>query len=508
MKRAEVPIVEVTLMEDRARVVRRGTVELEAGPNRISIGDVAPVLIDKTLSARSESAAVTDASVERQKLHRLEDQKDEARELQARIEAARDDLGDRIQRQQRIDESLSLLDGAARHTFEELVEDASWGRTDEQAWKARLASVSELEDRLRSERLATVWEVDDARRELNRLSAKLAATSDVSRDLRATITILVEATAAGAHPIEIEYLVPSACWRPAHRASLENGRVTFESEGCVWQNTGEAWEGVTLRFSTQRPSLGAEPPELATERLRVQKKSERIVVEARAQIVETTGLGLADARVAEELPGIDDGGEVRELMAPHPMSVLSNGRPHRALLFAFDTDAEESLVCAPELEAAVLRKTALTNAGERPLLAGPVDLVSNGGFVGRTSILYVAPGERFELGWGPDPALRVHRDRVDSEETSKLLSNWRETDRKIVDKLSNLGPEPKRVVLVERIPVSELEKVKIELDEAETGRPADADGFVRWTIVLPPFGRDRAVLRYTVKRHADVSGDV
>jgi len=319
---------------------------------------------------------------------------------------------------------------------------------------------------------------------------------------------VIEAGAAGVHEIAIEYLVPSACWRPYHRASRRDGRVTFESQGCVWQNTGEAWEDVTLRFSTQRPSLGAEPPALATEQLRVQKKSERIVVETRAQRIETTGLGAADARIAPELPGIDDGGEVRELVAPHPTSVLSNGRPHRATLFAFDVDCEESLFCAPELEEAVLRKTTQTNQGARPLLAGPVDLVSNGGFVGRTSILFVAPGERFELGWGPDPALRVHRDREDSEETVKLLSNWRATDRKIVDKLSNLGPEPRRIEIVERVPVSELDKVKIELDEDATGRRADADGFVRWTIALPPFGRDRAVLRYTVKRHADVSGDL
>src|SRR5262245_26298473 len=48
---AEVPVTEVTLLEDRALVVRRGIVELPPGRSRLRITPVAPVLVDKTLAA-------------------------------------------------------------------------------------------------------------------------------------------------------------------------------------------------------------------------------------------------------------------------------------------------------------------------------------------------------------------------------------------------------------------------------------------------------------------------
>ena len=48
---AAVPVTEVTLLEDRALVVRRGIVELPPGRSRLRITPVAPVLVDKTLSA-------------------------------------------------------------------------------------------------------------------------------------------------------------------------------------------------------------------------------------------------------------------------------------------------------------------------------------------------------------------------------------------------------------------------------------------------------------------------
>ncbi|MEZ4339956.1 MAG: mucoidy inhibitor MuiA family protein [Sandaracinaceae bacterium] len=501
-----VPVDEVTLMEDRARVVRRGTVELPAGRSRLVLRGVAPVLSDKTLIARSTTARVDDATVTRRQLHRPEDRADAVRELDARIESQRRAVQELRERRRRAEESLSLVTQAARRTVEELEVDAAWCRADVEAWKRRLASVAELEARLRAERLAANRALDDASRVLRALEARRDAEARPSDAIETRITVAVEVEEAGAHALEVEYVVPNACWRPRHRATLEDGRLRFESEGCVWQRTGEDWDDVRLRFSTQRPSLGAEPPRLATDRLRVRRRAERIVVEARQQAVETTGLGRGPA-AAPELPGIDDGGEVQELVATHRTRVPSDGRPYRAALFEATVDVEETLTCCPELAAAVIRKTEQVNGSPRPLLAGPVDLVRGGGYVGRTSILYVAPGERFALGWGPDPALRVHRAVEETAEKSKMLSSWITSTRSVVDKLSNLGPEPKRVELVERVPISELEaKLEIAVDVEKTGRDADADGFVRWTLELAAFGREKVELRYVVNRHSDVTG--
>ena len=208
----------------------------------------------------------------------------------------------------------------------------------------------------------------------------------------------------------------------------------------------------------------------------------------------------------DELPGIDDGGEALELRARAKANVPCDGRPHRVPIFAFETPAETALVCAPELALAVMLRSRATNAGEHPLLAGPVDLVRQSGLVGRSSLLYVAPGERFELGWGPDSSLRVHREVEQREHERRMMSSWTRKPRRIKLKLSNLGPGAKTLEIKERVPVSEIEKVEVEVTEASLGAKPDDEGFVTWELRLRGFDQDELALHWTLVVHDDVVG--
>jgi uncharacterized protein (TIGR02231 family) len=316
--------------------------------------------------------------------------------------------------------------------------------------------------------------------------------------------------------VQVDYVVPGACWRPYHRAQLvellkgKDPVLAFTSEGCVWQNTGEDWNDVQLIFSTERPSLGVTPPTLATDSLRMRKKGPAVEVEARDQTIHTAGLGADDGvkkQVANnELPGIDDGGEALGLRGRIKATVPSDGRPYRVPIFSFETPAETALICMPERAAAVMLRSRHANTAEHPLLAGPVDLIRNSGLVGRTSILFIAPGERFELGWGPDVALRVTRTVESLEHERKMMSSWTRKPRRVRVKLSNLAPTPTRVEVTERIAVSEVAKVEVELIEASHGEKADEDGFVTWTAKLPGFGHEELELTWVLVVHDDVVG--
>ena len=48
------------MLEDRARVIRRGTASLPAGQSRLIVRGVAPVLVDKTLTATTSAGRVLD----------------------------------------------------------------------------------------------------------------------------------------------------------------------------------------------------------------------------------------------------------------------------------------------------------------------------------------------------------------------------------------------------------------------------------------------------------------
>lgn len=535
---AAVPVAEVTLLEDRALVVRRGVVELPPGRARLVLSGVAPVLVDKTLSAslrRLDEAKdqageaelrVLELALDRRRVtaeaerpRPLAELEAERRARQAELRAANDALERTAQAHASVAELIGL-------TMAEINEDVGWGRGQTARWTEAL---DELDGRAR----ALAAELERRRHEIGLIERSIAdlgtlAAAHEHLDSEAQAELRVELLNASDAPVRaelrVDYLVPGALWRPWHSARLiedegegRGARLEFRCDAAVWQATGEDWREVELRFSTERPSLGVSPPELDSDRLRMRKRASSVEVEVRDEKINSAGLGpgedaaLDDAPVPvavaeDELPGIDDGGEAVELRARHVANVPADGRPHRVALFGFEVEAETALVCAPELAAAVILRSRQTNAADHPILAGPVDLVRHSGLVGRSSLLYVAPGERFELGWGPDPTLRVHRELEHREHERRMMSSWTRKPRRVSLKLSNIGPAPKAIEIKERIPVSEVEKVEVELSEASRGATADRDGFVTWNLRLAGFAHDELELDWVLVVHDDVSG--
>jgi hypothetical protein len=64
------------------------------------------------------------------------------------------------------------------------------------------------------------------------------------------------------------------------------------------------------------------------------------------------------------------------------------------------------------------------------------------------------------------------------------------------------------VKVSERVPVSEIDKVKIEVDAKEVtgGKSPDDDGFISWDVDLGPYGHETLELRYRLRKHEDVRG--
>jgi uncharacterized protein (TIGR02231 family) len=454
---------------------------------------------------RDGEASPSDLRPEREALEREHDQ---LTQKVAELRAEREGAG----------REAAALDRAAALAMGELAEDVSWGTPVDDSWGARLDELAAEQGALGRRQVDLDREMDRLDGLLERLAARIAAFDGPAEEERADLEIDVQGAAGAACVLRVDYVVPGASWRPCHTARLIDGeggksaQVEVETDACVWQNTGEDWRDVELVLSTERASLGVEPPQLASDVLRAVRRSEQVVVEAREQEIETTGLGAgaeaAPRATSAELPGIDDAGDVQTWRAPQRATIPSDGRPYRVRLGSFRGDAELELVAFPELGPTVLLKSAQDNRGTGPLLAGPVDLVRSSGLCGRTSIRYVAPGERFELGWGPDADLRVSREVEALDEKSRMLSSWAVRRTLVRVKLSNLGAEPRKLSVTERLPVSEIEKVRISVDaERVTGRKKpDENGFLRWQVALEPFGHEELELVWELRRHEDVVG--
>lgn len=505
----DAPVKQVTLLEDRAQVRRTGTLELAAGQHVVLVKDVAPVLQDLSLRGHaSGEVKVSDVRVRRGLRVTPHEKPEQARQLELDIEALTEKwrrLGeDRAlveQRQQRLEQVLE-------RGFEELPQDVAWGQPQNQ-WKDTL---EELFEKLRELRARGV-ELGHLLRDVDEARARLVAQRQAFDRPDTKFVTWLEADVivptGGRVELTFEYTVPNALWRPVHSARLADGRFAFESRACVWQNTGEDWNGVRLVFSTARSSLGIEPPLLSDDLLTAQKKQEKLVVSAREVVVQKAKVGGGGAPPSTvELPGVDDGGEVRTIEAKGPCTIPSDGRPNTVPLFDFVAAPKQKLLAYPELELRAFITSVQRNEAKFPILAGPVELLLQSGFVGWTKVLFVAPGEEFQLSFGPDATIRLARAEREQKQNA-TDTEWKTVTKTVWLYVSSLGDAPRSLEVIERMPVSELEQVKVSLAAKKTSpkpKVDDANGFATWTVELGPRAQAQVTFAYELSTAASVQG--
>jgi uncharacterized protein (TIGR02231 family) len=510
----DAPVSTVTLLEDRAQVQRMAKVTLTAGLWRVHIDRVAPVLSDKSLRAefsdQTSGTRVNDVRVRRRMLIKEADRTGLVEELKTEWRSQFDQYHELTENRQYLEDQFDQIGTILAKALQELPVDAAWGQVDPMAWRSQLQPLFQRMRDTRSEILNTYHAQEKLKAAIERLVKRIQAEARPDQIFTAHLEADLAIASTGEYELAFDYVVPNAFWRPYHQAQLQMGeeaQLTFRTDGCVWQNTGEDWQNVNLVFSTARASLGTEPSLLTDDLLNIREKSKRIAVELRDQTVKTTGLGADTRPNAIDLPGVDDGGEVRTLRAPKKASIPSDGNPYRVPLFQFQSLAKIEHVLMPEIALQVVLKSEQTNNATLPILAGPVDLVRSTEYIGRTTVSFIAPQEKFALGWGTDAAMRVQRTESQKREKNHL-TQWNTTTNTINIFLSNIGDENRKIAMTERVPVSELEKVKVEVVQDETSDllQPDANGFCHWHLHLPAYSHAKVILVYKIAAAPDVEG--
>lgn len=177
------------------------------------------------------------------------------------------------------------------------------------------------------------------------------------------------------------------------------------------------------------------------------------------------------------------------------------------------TNVTFSHTVVAKYRAAAFLKTKLRNTSKITLLKGPVGLTLDGTFMGRSTLPHCSSGSTFALNLGVDPAIRVSYAKPDvKRSTSGVFTKENSTTYARSITISNTrvaaGGRSVRLVVLDQVPVSEDEKLRVELvhprglvaggAEAATGVP---DSNAR-------DGTDWGKAVATMKKNGQVSWDV
>jgi uncharacterized protein (TIGR02231 family) len=504
---------QVTFFEDRAEVVRRATCSVQAGFSGVTLLGVGVFVDDPSVVVRVRGEGVRSLGTRvLRTMRRVPGAKpDEIEKMEDELQAAE---RSRKEAQQALDRT-----NRARARTGALVE--AWARAMDRIPRESAETMSDWKnvfENLGQELRTTLDEASLHAQTLRRASIdegraklRLDLGKQAEPDYRAAVEVQLESAQAQQVELELVYRTPCALWRPEHMARLltrpEGGHeLEVLTRATVWQATGEVWDGVRCKFSTARPARSASPPlltqDLLTSRRKTDTERRQVIVEERDEAIANVGIDRGIRKV-EEMPGVDDGGEPVSYEASRPCTIASDGHPFRVLLSEQRMRCEVDRIGYPERTEAVHFRATATLAGTSPLLAGPLWIARGSAIVGRSKTSYVGQGEPFELGMGVDDGLRVRRTFEEKRDVTPVIGTQK-IQRKIRLFVSNLSGSQRSVHLVERVPISEIEDVEVEVTSHREGRLDTRDGFAHYEVSIPPKGTKELMLEYRIEAAARV----
>ncbi|MEV4233431.1 DUF4139 domain-containing protein, partial [Streptomyces bobili] len=265
------PVTAVTCLEDRAHIERAAVLHLEPGVQRLRLGPVSALAVDRSLHAEltaGHPATVLDVRLVREWTPRGPlPSPDGDSALRRRVHALEEKRLGVERRRDRLRSRLDLLGRLAADLLREIGEGAGSGETEGTRWALELDRVDGERDTCGERLRATEARLTALGVELGEAQRAMDLAETQPAELVGHIELTVEAAVAGPVGLRLTHLTPCALWRPAYRAVLDGESLTLETDAMVWQRTGEDWSDVRLTLSTARSALAAEPPRLREDRL-------------------------------------------------------------------------------------------------------------------------------------------------------------------------------------------------------------------------------------------------
>ncbi len=177
--------------------------------------------------------------------------------------------------------------------------------------------------------------------------------------------------------------------------------------------------------------------------------------------------------------------------------VPSDGQVHRLMIGSAETTPTLRFRTVPRDAPEVFREVELQNPFDAPLLAGPVDVYSEGSLLLTASVSGIDRGGTMQVGMGVEERLRVARNVRVEEQSAGMLGGSTLVTHAVSLELSSALSAAVTVEVLEVLPVSDDKSVEIErlpgkpepVPYKQAERGAAVRGGQKWTLLVPAGGK-------------------
>jgi len=359
-------------------------------------------------------------------------------------------------------------------------------------------------------------------RGLDRQIEQLYARSPDSRPRAVPVTIAVEIEAAEPvkGDIEVKHFTRSASWGPVYDARLntEDGKMALVRRAAIQQRTGEPWSDVALTLSTARPTGGTAAPQprgkiarLIPERGLFPSPPSPVVLQAapapmvmmEADAMDEnaafSGARLQRKQAQTVSAAIRTQGEALVYDIPSKADIPGSGVVRQVLVGEEAFDSMVELRATPSQDKTAYLYATFENA-DGLILPGEISLTRDGLYIGKGRLPLIAAGGEGAIPFGALETVKIGY-RVVEQKSEDSFAAAEETERRrYVFSAENTSDKPRRVVLLDSVPVSNADEVEVKLvgDAPTSENVDDVTGRVSWEIDLAAGAKEEIEFGYDV----------
>lgn len=511
----------VTVFTDRARITRRGQVELPtAGLHRLQVMRLPETLDRDSVRVAARGPVGTRLfSVDFEWERHVKDPGDKGDELLAQLQTLKDELAVVDEQMENMKHRLAavdkLIDSAS--IYAKGLANGRWTRDQQAAtfddfYRDRercQAVVRNLAPRKRQ----VADDIARVQRKIDDLHASLRTFKSTN-----TISVEIEVSQPGLVELDVSYqLLKVASWQPLYDLRWRSGRLELAYLASVQQLTGEEWKQVQLSLSTARPGTATAVPRLEPWNIGPSfsdfDHGPQVMMSARmgaaapdsdAVLSVAPAAKLSEASVATSQ--VSAAGLAVTYQLPGSADIPNDNSPHKVTVGRFELNPKVEFVAVPRLNSLAMRRVKAILEGSFTLLAGPAMIFDGDDFLGRTEMALTTPGQEFKLFFGVEPRIRIERRQTKREVSRTFMGGKRRIHFGYEVQIDSGVEQPAELVIVDHLPRARHEDIKVTVAQMDPKPAKQADdGILIWRVNVPARGKMKLQWEFVVEHPKDMA---
>ena len=471
MQKVMTKIDRVQIYRRGAQIVRKASVDLEEGVNKLRITGLGQNIDADTMRLFfPEGISLSDIRFVRENNEKEDD-------------PGITDLKDRIRALQKKKETREL-----QATL--LAKNADFSRNREVSLEQASAFIESLPEKLE----ALDREVSEFEKQIAALEKELNETVRVKN--LPVVSAEVYSEKAGTFDMEMMCHDGSAFWEPVYEIHTDaEGPLVMKARARIFQTTKEDWQDVAVTLFTGNPSAHTNVPVLTPLFLSIRPEYKtsaknsmlsmgamRMDAAAPMMMADTAALSVVEMEEAEE----SEQETMTEYVLPGRRDVPSDSEGTMADLQKFEINAEYVLTAVPA-EDICAYLAAQVKTVDLPLLIGSkVSVYLNGVYTGSVNVSPDLTKETFDISLGKEEGIRTARIQKEKKQSESRLKGQKITENVFENRIVNRKNKEVTVLVKDQVPVSEDKTISVELLESDHASLNAEDGILTWKVDLKP----------------------